>query len=66
MLPFPHILEQYYLGSSGYPLRKEAGLYLKLNTSVNGRSTIFTGNKAVGCLCTGAWALPRQRRKLIG
>jgi hypothetical protein len=48
MLPFPHIPDQVLLGSSGYPLRIEAGLVPQLNTSVNGRSTIFTGNKAVG------------------
>jgi hypothetical protein len=36
---------KYYLGFSGYPLRIEAGLTLQLNTSVNGGSRIFTGNK---------------------
>jgi hypothetical protein len=46
MLPFPHIPDPVLFGSSGYPLRIEAGLGPQLNTSVNGRSTIFTGNKA--------------------
>jgi hypothetical protein len=47
MLPFPHIPDPVLFGSSGYPLRIEAGLVpSQLNTSVNGRSTIFTGNKA--------------------
>jgi hypothetical protein len=46
MLPFPHIPDPVLFGSSGYPLRIEAGLDPELNTSVNARSTIFTGNKA--------------------
>jgi hypothetical protein len=45
MLPFPHIPDPVLFGSSGYPLRIEAGLDPQLNTSVNGRSTIFTANK---------------------
>jgi hypothetical protein len=48
MLPFPHIPDSVLFGSSGFPLRIEAGFDPQLNTSVNGRSTIFTGNKA-GC-----------------
>jgi hypothetical protein len=48
MLPFPHIPDPVLFGSSGYPLRIEAGLVHQLNTSVNARSTIFTDNKAVG------------------
>jgi len=47
MLPFPHIPDQVLFGSSGYPLRIEAGLVPQLNTPVNGRSTIFTGNKVL-------------------
>jgi hypothetical protein len=48
MLPFSNIPDPVLFGSSGYPLRIEAGLGPQLNTSVNGRSTIFTGNKT-GC-----------------
>jgi hypothetical protein len=48
MLPFPHIPDQILFGSSGYPLRIEAGLAFQLNTSVNGGSRIFTGNKSAG------------------
>jgi len=47
MLRFSHIADQLLFSSSGYPLRIEAGLVRQLNTPVNARSTIFTGNKVL-------------------
>src|SRR6266404_171023 len=61
MLPFPHIPDLVLFGSSGYPLRIEAGLGVQLNTSVNGRSTIFTGNKAELMHFTSTRTFPRKR-----
>jgi hypothetical protein len=58
MLPLPHIPDQVLFGSSGYPLRIEAGLTLQLNTSVNGGSRIFTGNKSVGRVANGSPRMP--------
>jgi hypothetical protein len=63
MLPIPHIPDQVYFGSSGYPLRVEAGLGLQLNTSVNNRSRIFTDIKSVGCWVAGESLRERISRR---
>jgi hypothetical protein len=57
-LPFPYIIDQIFFEFFGYPLRIYARSDPELNTSVNGRSRILTGNKDKPVL---GWVAGRAR-----